>query len=391
MMNNLTFSIDYQSLNKHHEELCGDYVDITQGTETGKVIVLSDGLGSGVKANILSTLCAKMISTMLAKSIPIEECIETMAHTLPVCKVRGLGYSTFTILHLKDDQTLEIINYDNPEAIVLRQGKAIKLSYLELMIGDKRIKKAQVTLEEKDTIIIMSDGCVHAGVGKTLNYGWLHENIVDFMEKMYIESYSSKALTKLLIDECNRLYQSEPGDDTTVLCLRVKKQDVVNLLIGPPQNKALDEKMLSLFFSKKGKHIVCGGTTSQMVSKYLDTPIDLTFDYQDISIPPIARIQGVDLVTEGILTINKVLEYARDYTTNNTLFFDWTMKKDGASELSKLLFEEATNINLYVGKAVNPAHQNPNLPINFSIKMQLIDSLVSALKTMGKTVNINYF
>ena len=390
-MNDLTYNIDYYSLNKHNEELCGDYIEVVEAKDNGKVIVLSDGLGSGVKANILSTLSAKMISNMIAQSISIEECIESIVQTLPVCKVRGLAYSTFTILHLKDNQELEIINYDNPDPIIMREGKALKLNYINLTIGDKNIKKTKVDIQEKDTVIIMSDGCVHAGVGETLNYGWLHENIVDFMEKMYLESYSSKALTKILIDECNRLYQFKPGDDTTVLCLKVRKKDVANILIGPPQDKSLDYKMLSLFFSKKGKYVVCGGTTSQMVSRYLNTPIDLTFDYQDISIPPTAKIKGVDLVTEGILTVNKVLELANDYIKENNLLFDWSVKRDGASELAKLLFEQSTNINFFVGKAVNPAHQNPKLPINFSIKMQLISSLIDTLKKMGKTVNINYF
>lgn len=390
-MNNITVSIDYFSLNKNGEMLCGDQVEVMDGHDSNKIIVLSDGLGSGVKANILSTLSAKMIATMLKENIAIEDCIETIAHTLPICKERGLAYSTFTILNLINNETLEIINYDNPDVIVLRDGKALTLNESCLIIEGKKVTKARLELKESDIIIAMSDGCIHAGVGASLNYGWQRENIIDFLETMYIPSYSSKAITKLLIDECNRLYEEKPGDDTTVLSMKVTKKEVVNLLIGPPEQKEHDRKMLGLFFAKKGKHVVCGGTTSQLVSDYLNKPLNLSLNYDDINIPPTATIEGVDLVTEGILTINKVLDYAKDYTKDNTLFSDLVIKKDGASALARMLFEEATNINFYVGKAVNPAHQNPNLPINFNIKMQLINALIDYLKAMGKETSINYF
>lgn len=391
MMNDVTLNIEYTSLSKHQEELCGDYIEVQSHQEDTKVIVLSDGLGSGVKANILSTLSAKMISTMLSKGVPIEECLDSIAHTLPICKVRGLAYSTFTILHIKPNQQLEIINYDNPEVILLRDGKQKPLVQYTRILSDKRMTVSQVQLQENDVIIAMSDGCIHAGVGETLNYGWQHENIVLFLENMYIESYSAKALTKLLIDECNQLYKNKPGDDTTVLCLKVKKKEVINILIGPPEDKHKDLEMLELFFSKKGKHIVCGGTTSQMVSKYLKKPLNLTLNYEDMALPPTASIEGVDLVTEGILTISKLLEIAKDYTADNETFNTWLRKKDGASMLAHTLFEEATNINFFIGKAVNPAHQNPKLPINFSIKMQLIETLINHLKKMHKEILVNYF
>jgi len=390
-MNNITTTIDTFSLNKHGEILCGDQVEIMKANTNDKVIVLSDGLGSGVKANILSTLSSKMIATMLSENMAIEECIETVAQTLPICKERGLAYSTFTVLHLINDQTLEIINYDNPAVIVLRAGKAIPLKTMTMIIDDKKITKSCIQLEENDFVIALSDGCVHAGVGASLNYGWELANIIDYLETMVVPSYSPKTLTKLLIDECNTLYENRPGDDTTVVCLKVSKKEVVNILIGPPEIKENDQRMLGLFFAKKGKHIVCGGTTSQIVSDYLNKPLDLSLNYDDITIPPTATIEGVDLVTEGILTINKVLNYANDYLENNTLFSDLITHNDGASKLARMLFEEATNINFYVGKAVNPAHQNPNLPINFSIKMQLIESLVKNLKLMGKETTIHYF
>jgi hypothetical protein len=149
--------------------------------------------------------------------------------------------------------------------------------------------------------------------------------------------------------------------------------------------------MMSLFFSKAGKHIVCGGTTSSIVSKYLGKPIRPTLNFEVSDIPPIAELEGVDLVTEGVITVSRVLEYAKDYLQDNICYDKWSLGRDGASMICRLLFEEATDINFYVGRAINPAHQNPDLPINFNIKMNLVEELSACLKRMGKRIKVSYF
>ncbi len=149
--------------------------------------------------------------------------------------------------------------------------------------------------------------------------------------------------------------------------------------------------MMSLFFSKEGKHIVCGGTTASIAAKYLGKPLRASLNFEQSDVPPIATIEGVDLVTEGVITINKVLQYAKDYLADNETYEQWSFKRDGASLICRLLFEEATDINFYVGRAVNPAHQNPELPINFNIKMNLVQELSECLKQMGKRIKVSYF
>ena len=122
-MNNLCADIGYKSINHYGEQLCGDHVDVIEQNENSTVIVLADGLGSGVKASILSTLTSKIISTMVAEGLSVEECVKTIAATLPICSVRGVAYSTFTIIHLINNNTAELIQYDNPKIIFLRDGK----------------------------------------------------------------------------------------------------------------------------------------------------------------------------------------------------------------------------------------------------------------------------
>ena len=390
-MNDLCADIGYKSINHYGEQLCGDHVDVIEPDENSTVVVLSDGLGSGVKASILSTLTSKIISTMLAEGLPLEECVSTIAATLPVCSVRGVAYSTFTILHIKNNETAEIIQYDNPLVILIRDGVNYNYPMTEMNIGGKKIHKSVIKLQEKDIFVAMSDGCPHAGIGTAFNFGWRSEEIISFFEGLAPVGYTAKTLSTMLVDECDKLYGKKPGDDATACVVRIRKREPMNLLFGPPANRDDANRMMALFFSKRGKHIVCGGTTSSIAAQYLGKPLRAKLTFERSDVPPTAEIEGVDLVTEGVITINKVVEYARDYLGENKFYEEWCFQRDGASQISRLLFEEATDINFYVGRAVNPAHQNPDLPINFNIKMNLVEELSKCLRQMGKRIKVSYF
>lgn len=390
-MNDLCVEIGYKSVNHIGEQLCGDHVDVVESGEDSSVIVLADGLGSGVKASILSTLTSKIISTMMAEGLSVEDCVETIAATLPICSVRGVAYSTFTIIHVKNNEEADIIQYDNPRVIILRDGKNYDYPVTEMNIGGKKILRSSVKLFENDIFVAMSDGCPHAGIGLSFNFGWKRDEIISFMEGLAGVGYTAKTLSTILVDECNKLYGYKPGDDTTACVIKVRKRVPMNLLFGPPAKRDDADRMMSLFFSKQGKHIVCGGTTSSIVAKYLNKPIKASLSFFSSDVPPTAEIEGVDLVTEGVITINKVLEYARDALKDNSLYEKWGFGRDGASLICRMLFEEATDINFFVGRAVNPAHQNPDLPINFNIKMNLVDELSKCLKLMGKRIKVIYF
>ena len=390
-MNDLCADIGYKSINHYGEQLCGDHVDVVEPSDDSTVIVLSDGLGSGVKASILSTLTSKILSTMLAEGLSLEECVETIAATLPVCSVRGVAYSTFTIIHLKNNQVAELIQYDNPHAIVIRDEQVWDYPKTEMNIGGKKIYKSVIKLQENDIFIAMSDGCPHAGIGTAYNFGWKREDIASFMESLSHCGYTAKTLSTMLVDECDKLYGQKPGDDATACVVRIRKREPMNMLFGPPSNRDDADRMMSLFFSKEGKHIICGGTTSSIAAKFLRKPLKASLNFEMSDVPPIAEIEGVDLVTEGVITVNKVLEYAKDYLGENKHYEHWSFKRDGASLICRLLFEEATDINFYVGRAVNPAHQNPDLPINFNIKMNLVEELSKCLKKMGKKIKVSYF
>ena len=390
-MNDLCADIGYSSINHEGELLCGDHIDVVNTNENSTIVVLADGLGSGVKASILSTLTSKIISTMMAEGLSLEDCVKTIAETLPICSVRGVAYSTFTIIHLVNNEEAEIIQYDNPHVILIRDGKNYDYYKQESNIDGKRIFRTNVRLLDGDVFIAMSDGCPHAGIGRMYNFGWKREEIASFMGPLTLAGYTAKTLSTILIDEVNKLYAQKPGDDATACVIKIRRREPMNLLFGPPENKEDNDRMMSLFFSKEGKHIVCGGTTSGIVSRYLGKPIKASLTFEKSDVPPIAEIEGVDLVTEGVITINKVLEYAKNYLEDNESYQQWSFKRDGASLICRLLFEEATDINFFVGRAINPAHQNPDLPINFNIKMNLVKELSACLEQMGKRIKVSYF
>jgi len=390
-VNDLWTEAGYVSLNKRGETLCGDRVEIAGGGENDITLVLADGLGSGVKANILATLTSKIVCTLAGGGMPIEECVSTVANTLPVCSVRQVAYSTFTLLRIEDNRMAHIVQFDNPATIVLRGGEPLPYATTTRVIAGKTIWESAFPVACGDVFICLSDGAEYAGTGRALNFGWSREAIMRFASANYLPQNAAKSMAGLIADECDRLYGGEPGDDTTVAVLRVLRRHSVNLVVGPPANPAQDTAMMNLFFSKEGAKVVCGGTTSRLASAYLGRPLVPTLAYPDPDVPPVSALEGVDLVTEGVVTLSKVLAYAQDFLDSARLAQQWAVGRDGASMVARELFENATDIHFFVGRAINPAHQNPDLPITFGVKQQLIQSLASCLERMGKHIRLSHF
>lgn len=384
--------VDYASLNKYKEELCGDKVEVIRNNDS-VIIVLADGLGSGVKANILATLTSKIIGTMLSMGSTIEEAVETIAYTLPVCKVRDLAYSTFSILQIYETGEGYLVEFDNPSIIRLRKGKFSDLEKLSREINGKLIKESRFLVSPEDVLVLISDGAIHAGVGECLNLGWQWENVKEYVERIYKKDMSVKNISNILLSACDSLYAGMPGDDTTVVSVKVRNNQPVNILIGPPLDKKLDEYVVNKFMKEDGKKVICGGTTAQIVSRVTGKEITTSFNYIDPAIPPTAKIEGVDLTTEGVLTMYKALEYTERYISSENLLKDFVdiNKEDGASKLAKLLLEESTSIRFLVGRAINPAHQNPEFPLNLGMKLKLVNDMENHLKGLGKKVVIEYF
>lgn len=388
----LYIDVDYESLNKFGEELCGDKVEVLRNNES-VIVVLSDGLGSGVKANILATMTIKIIGTLMMNGAPIEEAVETIASTLPVCNERGLAYSTFTILQVFNSGEAYLVEFDNPSAFFMRRGRNIDIERTSREIGGKLIQESRFRVQPEDMFVMVSDGVVHAGINKTLNLGWQWENVKEYIQRTYRSDLSARGIAKLLMSVCDNLYMQKPGDDTTVVAVKTRKHVHADVMVGPPVDAGDDAQVVDKFIHGEGKKVVCGGTTSQIVSRELGRKIIANFNYFNPAVPPTAEIDGIDLTTEGVLTIGKSLEYIKKCMASDSTMQDFLVlkKQDGASRLAKVLMEDCTSIHFYVGRAMNPAHQNPDFPLDLSIKLNLVEEMSKCLKNMGKRVVVEYY
>lgn len=390
----MAFYVDafYESLNKYGEELCGDKVEIIRNGDS-VIVVLADGLGSGVKANILATLTSKIVGTMLEKGSRIEDAVDTIAHTLPMCNVRKLAYSTFTILQIFKDGEAYIVEFDNPSVFFIREGKLIDMPFENKVIDSKNIRECRFNLNMGDNIVIVSDGVVYAGVGAYLNLGWAWTNVGNYLVELVEPNMPAREICHSLIDISNNLYGGRPGDDTTVAAIGIRQPLVISMMVGPPISKCDDNKVVERFLSQGGKKIVCGGTTAQIVARYMDRPLEVSTEYFSEDVPPIANIEGIDLVTEGVLTLTQVVSTMREYIGGDEgdIASEKLMGYDGASRLARILIDDCTHLNLYIGRAINPAHQNPDLPIDLSIKLKIVEELAGILTSMGKKVRKYYF
>lgn len=383
----------HDSLNHYGEELCGDKVEVVR-QDNGFIMVLADGLGSGVKANILSTLTSKIIATMLAEGGSIDDAVSTITATLPVCSERNLAYSTFTIVKVDENGHVIVTEFDNPLCVVYRKKQLMELHREKIEVFDKELYVSEFDAENDDVLITFSDGVVHAGVGSLLDLGWMYENVVEYIGKIVKENAGIRKILRDILTTVSSFYLDKPGDDSTVCVLKFKTNVKATIMVGPPRDSEDDEKVVSELMNNEGYKIVCGGTTSQIVARYLKTDIDVLMDYENPAIPPTAHIEGIDLVTEGVLTLGKcvqILQGINDEDNDNRLNLLDLNKKDGATKLAKLLCDECTDVTFLVGRAINPAHQNPDLPISLNLKLQLVKECSTALKKMGKRVKVEYY
>ena len=381
---NLFADFGHVSLNKKKESLCGDfYITEERGSDT--VLVLSDGLGSGVKANILATLTAKMLCTMMIKKLPLDDAVEAIAKTLPVCRVRNMAYSTFTALKISGRQAY-LAQYDNPGAILLRDGRSVEYPETSHSIKEKEIREAELTLQKDDVLILMSDGDPNAGMGKTTNGGWGREDVVRFCEQKYKKEMSAQQLAAHIASACVDLNLDETDDDITVLVIKLCERAVTNLMIGPPSQMEKDEAFLKLFFASPGKHIVCGGTTAKFVADHLGEELVSLDDTRCDEVPAMSALKGVDLVTEGLLTIRRLNIYANRYLKDGLAVLGFGRKKDAAARLLEELFENSTDIRIFFGNARNPA--NTELHIDAGEKLRLTYHLKDCLEKAGKKVKM---
>lgn len=382
----LVWDVGFVTRCKNGETICGDQCVITT-TEGEKTIVLSDGLGSGVKANILSTLTATMLSRMMEGSVPLDECVTTVAETLPMCKDRKLAYATFTIVKTKGE-AVTLVQYDNPRAVYLHGGKVQRYSYSAHFIQDKELHESRFQFDVGDMLIMFSDGVSEAGRGLTTIAGWPEKEMHEFVERNYTPELPAQSMAARVLSCVQSLDLDVMHDDTTIAVLRLRRRMAANVMIGPPEHKDDDLGTMRLFFAKEGKHALCGGTTAKAAAKFLGAKVRVLPETGSEEVPPMSEITGVDLVTEGAVTLQETIRLIDLYRTDGMLTLDLEHRKDGAAKLALLLAEEATDVNILFGNAANNAMDDSDF--SFEHKLKLMQELKEKLEAAGKRVKISF-
>jgi hypothetical protein len=386
----LLVEVAHKGLHKHGEELCGDWVKIST-TDSSFIAVLSDGLGSGVKANIMATLTAEIAATMLEQGAPIDDAIETLVATLPECKIRHLAYATFCILHVHKGRQAYLVEYDAPPLFLVRRGQVVALPRQERAVWGRTIHECQFDLQEGDYMVMVSDGYIHAGVGRSLKLGWGWENIAQTIEKRAETHPDAYQLLNSLTRICSSLYEGKPGDDATAVAMRARRVISATVWSGPPADKGLDKPALDRLMAEHGTRVICGGTTAQVAARLLGAPLKVRWNLTDANqtaddekIPPIAYLRGMDLVTEGIITISKTIERVKEAST----IYDLPVKEDGATQLARILLN-ADKIHFIIGDAINP-QQVGDLVRGKPMRQLLLDDLINDLRGRGKVISTEH-
>ncbi len=383
--------VAWQSLSRYGEELCGDTVKVTS-TPASFVVVLSDGLGSGVKANILSTLTAQIAGTMFERKARIEDVMETLVETLPECQERKLAYATFAMLKILHGRDVLLVEYDSPPLVLVRDGQVIDLPIRERLVHGRRIREARFDVEIGDYMVMVSDGYEHAGVGGLYRLGWGWQNIATSVKRWCATGGDAHDLVNALERTCLKLYEDRPGDDATAVAMHVREAVHTTILTGPPANKDDDAAAVRRFMGTQGTRVICGGTTAQMAARVLGKHLQVQWvppsartpdqPSRRKGTPPMANLEGVNLVTEGIITLGQTLQLLEDARSVHDLPKD----SDAAARLARILLT-SDEIQFIVGTAINP-NQIADVIRGETMRMMYVKGLIRELERRNKQVSL---
>lgn len=387
---NICLDYGYRSINHFGEEVCGDRVNIRHDKDRF-IGVLADGMGSGVKANILSTMGSTILSTMLHGGEDLESAVDVVIRSLPVCSERGMNYCTFSVVNVDDRGVARLVEFDNPQAWIIRNYQVVQPERQLRQVEDKAIWESSLPLIEGDILVVTSDGAVNAGMDNQFSYRWNWDSVGKWLCERAHHFTSARRLAAELVEAVNNLYGGRPMDDVTAMVLQVRPQNTVNLMYGPPEYPEDDEFMVHEFMEAEGDRIICGGTTSNIVSRVMDSPVVTMPETAADGVPPIAFMADMELVTEGVLTMTRTGDILERYYGDMNADYRELDGNNGAAILAKYLVENCTELRAFIGRARNPGYEGKDVPLDLNMKMKAIDRVCDLLKANGKTVYKYYY
>lgn len=385
--------VNSQQRNHHGERICGDvFINRYLKEENRIIVVLSDGMGHGVKANILATLTSTMAANFTIEHREVDRIAEIIMNTLPVCSERKISYATFSIVDIESDGKTTVLEYDNPGVIVLRGSTTFQPAWKTVTLekgqnAGKTLKTCSFYPRKEDRIIICSDGVAQSGMGSTeWPFGWERDNIADYAARMVANdsSVSARILAGKIVSMAYRNDQYKAKDDISCAVVYFREPRKLLLCTGPPYEKEKDSILAAKVVNFKGKVILSGGTTADIIARELDRKIVDNLVFEDSELPPESFMEGIDLVTEGILTLQKTSEIIRTY--NNSI----KLGKGPADKIVKLIME-SDEIHFIIGTRINVAHQDPTLPVELEIRRNVVKRIAGILEEKWlKKISIEY-
>ena len=391
----MKFNIDYavKSCSKNNDRVCGDTTRHVE-TDDMDIYVLSDGIGSGVRAKILSTVTTTLFSTMLQTGSSVDDCITEISRMLAMDASNRIAYSTFVLLTISRNGRAKLTEYDSPKTLFYRDGKLLDVNYTCREVAGMKIREYNFVVHVNDCFVLMSDGVTHAGMPDVYPFGWGRTRVAEYVSQLIQNNGNvCMRIATAVIGQCREIYRQVPGDDATAMVVSVGKDQRLNILTGPPSRDELDEQFIHDFIGQSGLHVIAGGTSACIASRVLNRQLKVSLDYMDPDIPPVAQMEGIDLVIEGILTLNRTLKFLLRYNQgeHNRVFYKELDSKDGAARLAKMIIEQCVSVSLFVGKTVNTAYQPKELPLELGIRMQLVARIAHECRKMGKRVEVKYY
>ena len=390
MSDSLFIEIGSHQEHKATESCFGDSVLSEKLPEEQRIIsVLSDGLGSGVKANILSSMTTRMAMKFVESDLDLVRSAEVMMQALPVCQVRKISYATFSVVDAMLEGKTRIYEMDNPQCFIIRDCKQFHPSHHEISSPnwkDRIIHVYQLTAQEEDRIIIMSDGVTQAGLGNPLYpLGWQREGVWKFIENQIRRhpTISAYDLAKAIVHEAlDKEPDKKAGDDISCTVIYFRKPRKLLLLSGPPFDEEKDKEIAEMIDYYDGKTAICGGTTANIIERELCLTCEMDKTTFDPNIPMASIMPGIDLVTEGILTLTEVYRMLKDGIDAD--------KDNAATRLAHLLLE-SDHIDFVIGTKINEAHQDPNLPMELDIRRNIVKKIFRLLQSKFlKEISVKY-